>query len=165
MKCKARGCKNTANVKFCSQSCAARTNNKGVRRHGSSPHKICGQCAVRYKVTGRPSKFCSPSCAGGNRSDRIRNLWRKRLTEGYPYFLSSTHVVKEILIEKRGRKCNKCKRKTWNGKLIPLDLDHKDGRGNHNTWSNLRLLCPNCHAQTDTYKGANKGNGRPNRYQ
>ncbi|WP_022894305.1 HNH endonuclease signature motif containing protein [Agromyces subbeticus] len=38
----------------------------------------------------------------------------------------------------------------WNGKPLTLELDHVDGDRLNNELSNLRLLCPNCHAQTET---------------
>ena len=46
---------------------------------------------------------------------------------------------------------------------IPLEVDHIDGNADNNLEHNLRLICPNCHALTATYKGANKGNGRHKR--
>ena len=39
----------------------------------------------------------------------------------------------------------------WNGKKLSLQLDHKDGNRKNNLLSNLRILCPNCHSQTDTF--------------
>jgi hypothetical protein len=53
------------------------------------------------------------------------------------------------------RKCNKCERTLWLGKKIPLELHHKDGDNTNNELSNLELLCPNCHALTDTYRSKN----------
>lgn len=41
------------------------------------------------------------------------------------------------------------------GQPIPLELHHKDGNKNHNELSNYELLCPNCHAFTDSYRGKN----------
>lgn len=41
-----------------------------------------------------------------------------------------------------------------------MDLEHIDGNYSNNDISNLCLLCPNCHSQTNTFKGRNKGNGR-----
>jgi 5-methylcytosine-specific restriction endonuclease McrA len=38
-----------------------------------------------------------------------------------------------------------------------LELDHINGRRDDNRLANLRILCPNCHAQTDTYRGKNRG--------
>lgn len=43
----------------------------------------------------------------------------------------------------------------WNGRKLVLHLDHINGINNDNRMSNLRLLCPNCHSQTDTYGGRN----------
>lgn len=45
----------------------------------------------------------------------------------------------------------------WQGGQIALDLDHIDGDNTNNLISNLRYLCPNCHALTPTYRGKNKG--------
>ncbi len=49
----------------------------------------------------------------------------------------------------------------WNGKSITLHLDHIDGVSDNHQIDNLRILCPNCHSQTDTYCG--KNNGRASR--
>lgn len=39
----------------------------------------------------------------------------------------------------------------WNGKKLVLQLDHKNGNNKDNRIENLRILCPNCHTQTETY--------------
>jgi 5-methylcytosine-specific restriction endonuclease McrA len=54
-------------------------------------------------------------------------------------------------------KCCECGLTEWRGGPIPLELDHRDGDHTNNLLENLRLLCPNCHALTDTYRGRNKG--------
>lgn len=43
----------------------------------------------------------------------------------------------------------------WNGKYLRFELDHIDGNRQREDRSNLRLICPNCHQQTPTYKGRN----------
>lgn len=44
----------------------------------------------------------------------------------------------------------------WQGGKISLEIDHENGDNTDNTVENLRYLCPNCHALTDTYRGKNK---------
>lgn len=45
----------------------------------------------------------------------------------------------------------------WQNGIITLELDHIDGDNTNHSLSNLRYLCPNCHALTATYRGKNKG--------
>jgi len=66
-------------------------------------------------------------------------------------------VLKERLFRDgiREKKCETCGNIEWNGFDIPLQLHHIDGDRHNNELSNLKILCPNCHAQTDTYCGKN----------
>lgn len=50
-------------------------------------------------------------------------------------------------------KCERCKRSEWEGTKIPLELHHIDGDHFNNKLSNLQILCPNCHSQTDNFAG------------
>ena len=52
-------------------------------------------------------------------------------------------------------KCENCGLTEWLGQPIPLELHHKDGNRNHNEIENYQLLCPNCHAFTESYRGKN----------
>ena len=52
--------------------------------------------------------------------------------------------------------CERCGITQWNGKMAPLELDHINGNHEDNRFENLQILCPNCHAQTDTYRGRNR---------
>ena len=51
--------------------------------------------------------------------------------------------------------CEFCNNTLWNNMPIPLEVHHKDGDKENNDIENLQLLCPNCHALTDNYKGKN----------
>ena len=52
-------------------------------------------------------------------------------------------------------KCENCGLTEWLGQPIPLELHHKDGNPHNNVLENYVLLCPNCHAMTDSYRGKN----------
>jgi hypothetical protein len=73
-----------------------------------------------------------------------------------------TNKLKQRLIREgiKQAKCETCGLTEWNGQPIPLELDHINGRADDNRIENLRLLCPNCHAQTPTYRGRNIGKAR-----
>ena len=52
-------------------------------------------------------------------------------------------------------KCEKCGLSEWLGQPIALEVHHRDGDRTNNAIENYQLLCPNCHAQTDSYRGKN----------
>lgn len=62
--------------------------------------------------------------------------------------------IKKKLIRERGHQCEKCKNSTWLELPITLELEHVDGNNSNNVEENLLLLCPNCHAQTKTWRRA-----------
>ena len=62
---------------------------------------------------------------------------------------------KGYLIEERGYACEGCSLSEWLSKPITLELEHIDGDHQNNIKENLKLLCPNCHSFTDTWKGRN----------
>jgi hypothetical protein len=53
-------------------------------------------------------------------------------------------------------RCSACGLSEWRQRRIALHLDHANGERFDNRPENLRLLCPNCHSQTETYCGRNK---------
>lgn len=70
--------------------------------------------------------------------------------------IQSNKVRKKLLDEGyKEYRCECCNLTEWLNKPIPLELHHLDGNRNNNTLNNYQLLCPNCHAQTDSYRGKN----------
>lgn len=76
----------------------------------------------------------------------------------YQSFKLAQRLIKERVKE---RKCERCKRTEWEGVPIPLELHHINGTRTDNRIGNLQLLCPNCHALTDNYRGKNIGMSAP----
>ena len=64
------------------------------------------------------------------------------------------YVERHNLLEYKCVKCG-CDGQ-WQDGQIALEIDHLDGDNTNNEISNLRYLCPNCHALTETYRGRNK---------
>jgi len=69
----------------------------------------------------------------------------------------TTQSLKNRLFKEgiKSKFCEWCLLDTWRNQPISLELDHINGISNDNRLENLRILCPNCHAQTDTYRGRN----------
>lgn len=63
-------------------------------------------------------------------------------------------LIKKLIKENiKHPKCEICGLSEWNGVDIPLELHHIDGNHFNNDFENIQLLCPNCHALTDSYCG------------
>lgn len=69
----------------------------------------------------------------------------------------TTASRKRFLIREQGHRCWECNLTEWRGKPIPLQMDHVDGDPSNDKKENLRILCANCHAQTETFCGKNIG--------
>lgn len=160
------------NRKFCSNSCSSKFNNKlrtrerkcvggnmklpkkRKRKYKEINHGNCLFCEksiIRKDGRSSRAKYCSVSC----QQNYQMNL---RVGDGR----ASTDTLKIYLIKKFGNKCMVCnwdKINPISGK-VPIELDHIDGNSENNELSNLRLLCPNCHSLTPTYKSLNRGKGR-----
>jgi 5-methylcytosine-specific restriction endonuclease McrA len=63
-----------------------------------------------------------------------------------------SRLVREGIIE---YSCKICGINEWNGGKLTLQLDHINGINDDNRIANIRLLCPNCHSQTETFGGGN----------
>ena len=64
----------------------------------------------------------------------------------------SKNTIRAALIREYGHECWQCGFQEWQGKPVPLEMDHIDGNNSNNDLNNLRILCCNCHAQTATFR-------------
>lgn len=107
------------------------------------------------KKRNHSNKYCNNTC-------QQQHIFE---TETLPKFLkgeiSTRRTLHRALKHLHGYRCVSCSNEgEYNGKPLALQLDHIDGDAGNNMPKNLRLLCPNCHSQTDTFVAKNKGNGR-----
>lgn len=63
-----------------------------------------------------------------------------------PHIHSAKLREKLVREGKKQNKCEICENASWQGKVLPLELHHKDGDHFNNELDNLQILCPNCHA-------------------
>ena len=103
---------------------------------------------------------------GGNYINMKRNLqrlgvdtshwtgqgWSKdQKLKDYSQYTSIQHSKKHLLKE-RGHECENCHLSEWLKQPIMIEVDHIDGDRTNNAEGNLKLLCPNCHTQTPTWR-------------
>lgn len=118
---------------------------------------------LNCKEETKNAKYCNNKCQKAyewkKQKEHIKKV--KAVTTG-PHAVTA---AKKYLLETRGLQCEICKLREWREKPIPIILDHVNGKSDDWSLKNLRLICPNCDAQTTTYKNRNKGNGRHYRRQ
>jgi 5-methylcytosine-specific restriction endonuclease McrA len=114
---------------------------------------------VTYRVHAKRLNVWKTNPAGkGIPKDRscVAIPLEKILSGNHPHYQTyklKNRLLKEKMIE---YKCASCSLTDWQNKTINLELDHIDGNKYNHKVENLRLLCPNCHSQTNTFRGRNK---------
>lgn len=95
--------------------------------------------------------------AKGKRSSFVRNRSLEEILVKDSTYTSTFNLKNRLLAEGIFQhQCVSCKLTEWLERPIPLEIDHINGDRRDNRLENLRLLCPNCHALTETYRGRNK---------
>jgi hypothetical protein len=106
-------------------------------------------------VRSHSNKYCNNTCQGEHRfiTETLLKFKKGGTANRRTQIKCLTHL--------HGYQCALCGNKgEYNKMPLVLQLDHIDGNAGHHMPKNLRLLCPNCHSQTDTFVAKNKGKGR-----
>lgn len=70
----------------------------------------------------------------------------------HPQYPTSKLLVRLVKEGYKEYRCEVCRITEYNNARIGLEVDHINGNNSDHSLSNLRILCPNCHSQTDTYR-------------
>lgn len=161
--------------KFCGHVCSAKHSNSHrvrVRKskrmmvinienetveHVDPSEYLCACCGS--ELTRTQSTYCSSACQAKHRFSNMLDNWLKTGVK------HENRVLRRFLIHLDGNKCSLCGIEDWNGKPMVFEVEHINGDSEDSSRENVCLICPNCHSQTDTYKGKNKGRGRFKRSQ
>ncbi len=110
---------------YCSNACY------GKSCRDEKPCIICG----KLMLSSLNKKTCSRVCSNKNRAGLKYGIMRPNDK------LRAQDIIKQRLIELRGMKYEIC---GYNKHKI-LQIHHKDRNRRNNNFSNLELICPNCH--------------------
>ncbi|MBT2539997.1 HNH endonuclease [Streptomyces sp. ISL-44] len=103
------------------------------------------------------SHFTPPSPAGRPKVRRTPESILVRQDDARARRRQSEHLKSALAALGVAECCEMCGIESiWQGEPLPLEVDHIDGDWRNNQPGNLRLLCPNCHSTTDTYRGRGK---------
>jgi hypothetical protein len=75
----------------------------------------------------------------------------------HPYYQTNKLRIRLLSEGIKEAKCEVCGITEWMGNRLSFELDHIDGDRTNHKIDNIRIICPNCHSQTETYRGKNVG--------
>lgn len=122
----------------------------------------CKNCGTQI-TSGSKTGLCLACYKDYAKQMKIKH-WQLTGDTGCSVATTLRNCIREYILLKQGRKCAICGlADIWNGATLHFILDHIDGNAANNQEDNLRLVCPNCDSQLNTYKSKNKNSARKHR--
>ena len=130
---------------------------------GTGKKHYCLNCGKELVGKNNNHKYCSNECQQQYiYKDWVNNYKKDNSIAKSTKWGQLPAQLKKYIFDKFNNKCCICGWSKINPytNTLPLEIDHIDGNSENNSEDNLRLICPNCHSLTSTYRGANRGHGR-----
>jgi Zn finger protein HypA/HybF involved in hydrogenase expression len=124
----------------------------------NKPCQRCGQESLN-------SKYCSNKCQNAYEKSSLIEDWLNGKDSGLAAGNRLKKSIRDHLLAEAEYKCSSCGWDKINPKSgkTPLEIDHIDGNSDNCVKDNLRVLCPNCHSLTPTYRALNYGRANKGR--
>lgn len=139
---------------------------KNYEQFDADKEYFCLNCGKKIDnpYASKMNKFCSKKCSAEYKHKKIIDMWKNGEYHGSSETIPK--AIKTYLLEKSNYKCEECGFEGYNkltNKTI-LQIHHKDGDSSNNSENNLQVLCPNCHAMTETFANCGKRKSSRVRY-
>jgi 5-methylcytosine-specific restriction endonuclease McrA len=133
------------------------TNSGGTRRYDWVAVQAYYDAGHTYRECRATFGFAAASWTKAVRRGALRTRARQWPIKMLLARGKSRRSIKLILFQEGILKnvCSECGISEWRNKPISIEIDHINGVKNDHRLENLRMLCPNCHSQTDTHGGKN----------
>lgn len=174
--------------RFCSRACAnarelsaetkAKISQSLVKPEALKKKRVRTKAEPKIKLASKVKTCSVCGCAIGKHSETglcFKHLTESKQQEKLQHWLATGDlgmgpdttirgIFREYILEQQDHCCAICGiPNTWNAKSLTFVLDHINGNAAQSNRENLRLICPNCDSQLDTYKSKNKNSARTKR--